>query len=201
MTFRRMRRDRRRPQPTTDRRSPEARLEAMVAEKNVERRLRTFDRIRDDLDAKQNVAEWIAAVATLRDRLIVGEAETCHLAFALAESGVFDAAQKDAELVRIADEIRTIEQSHGLRDDESFHEDDAPQEWLELNAAWGARADQIIAQLFRDGGVADLATMYADRRAQFDERAEEGDKRLWGELDEDPDDDPGSWRGVNPHGV
>src|SRR3954466_1050433 len=89
MTYRRIRRQLRRPKPTTDSRPPEARLEAMVREANEDRRHRMFERILDDLDASQAVVPWLNAVATLRDRLIIGEPETCHLAAMFAESAMF----------------------------------------------------------------------------------------------------------------
>src|SRR5438045_1162892 len=61
------RRRARRPAPTTDQRSPEARLEAMVREPNPERKHRTFARILDDLDAKPEPEPepWLDAARTL----------------------------------------------------------------------------------------------------------------------------------------
>lgn len=184
MTMRRFRRQRRRPAATTDRRSPELRLEAMAREKNDERRRRMLDRLLDDLATGSSVLEWMAATSTLRDRVVIGEDETYHLALLLAEESIYGNEIVDPELVRLGAEIDAIEEAHGLRANETFVEEDAPAEWLDLTGAWRARTDAMIATLMREGGLADVAQVFAQQRGKFDERATEGSRRLWG-SDED----------------
>jgi len=183
MTMRRFRRQRRRPAPTTDRRPPEVRLEAMIREQYDDRRLRMWDRILDEIEIEQNAAMWLAAASTLRDRLIIGDDETYHLAARLTEHALFR-GPGDAELLRIGDEIEAIGRAHGLAPGAAFPEGEAPDEWLQLDAAWGARADELMSQVMRDGGLADVADAFVRQRAKFDEREEEGRRRIWG------DDDP-----------
>lgn len=170
----------------------------MVREANEDRRHRMFERILDDLDASQAVVPWLNAIATLRDRLIIGEPETCHLAAMFAESAMFGAV-RDPELDRIVADMQNIERENGLRPDESYSLDDAPPDWLALNTEFESRADVLTAQLFRDGGLADLARMYVDRAAHFDDQCEEGRRRLW-ELPFDDDDVEEHPRGPNPAG-
>lgn len=169
----------------------------MVREASEDRRHRMFKRILDDLDANPALVPWLNAVATLRDRLIIGEPETCYLASMFAESAIFGAVG-DPELDRIVADMQNIERANGLRADESYSLDDAPPDWLALNTEWDARADVITAQLLRDGGLADLARMYVERRAHFDDQSEEGRGRLWELPFDDADDDVDVPRGPNP---
>ncbi|HEY4302917.1 MAG TPA: hypothetical protein VGM82_00510 [Gemmatimonadaceae bacterium] len=179
MTMRRFRRQRRRPAPTTDRRSPEERLEAMLRDQNIDRRERIMARIADDLDAAQDITPWLSAVSTLRDRLVVGEHEACFLAEVFVDSALVTAQDDDAELHRIGDELSAIEAADGLAPGESYATDAAPPTWTELNAAWQARADTIIAQSFRTAHLDDLATLFIERRSEFEARSEEGRARIF----------------------
>jgi hypothetical protein len=169
----------------------------MVRETNEDRRHRMFERILNDLDANPALVPWLNAVATLRDRLIIGEPETCYLASMFAESAIFGAVG-DPELDRIVADMQNIERANGLHPDESYGLDDAPPDWLALNTEWDARSDVITAQLLRDGGLGDLARMYVERRAQFDDRSEEGRSRLWELPFDDDHDDVNVPRGHNP---
>lgn len=175
MTMRRFRRMRRKPAPTTDARSADERLEALVREPNVERRERMMGRIREGLeDAPRTIAPWITAARTLADRLIIGFEAYQYLAYAFAECRLYDASQTDAELVRLAADIGAVERSHGLREDESFHADDAPEDWSALNSAWEKRADDIIAESLREGGAGEVAQAMIADRAAFDRTMDAG---------------------------
>ena len=154
----------------------------MVREEYEDRRYRMWDRILDEIETQQHGVAWLSAVSTLRDRLIIGEDETYHLASRLAEHALYYGAG-DAELLRIADEIEAIGRAHGLPTGAAFPEGEAPDEWVRLDAAWGARADELMAQLMRDGGLADVAEAFVRQRAKFDERDEEGRRRIWGDAD------------------
>jgi len=175
--MRRFRRQRRQPAPTTDRRPPEQRLEAMVREKNEERRWRMFARIRSDVDTASDVVPWLNGLSTLRDRLIVSEDETYFLAEIFAESSIFG-AQGDPELDRFAAELKAIEAAHGLADDESYYTSDAPDDWSAVNAASDAHIDNEMAKRMREAGLGDIAAIFVDARAKFDERASEGRRRI-----------------------
>src|SRR3954454_23470744 len=98
MTMRRFRRQRRGPATTTESRAREARLEALVREQHDDRRRRMLERIGDDAERGGAAVEWMTAVSTLRDRLIIGEDETCFLARLLAESLLFAGDNPDPEL-------------------------------------------------------------------------------------------------------
>src|SRR4051812_12096867 len=126
MTMRRFRRMRRRPAATTDRRSPEERLEAMVREPNDDRRHRIFARIRDDLDARPEPGPWISAARTLSERLIISEDAFYYFTGMFVESIMYDASRNDAELVRLYDELEAIERANGLREGEAYLVDEAP---------------------------------------------------------------------------
>lgn len=186
--MRRFRRQRRRPAPTTDRRTPEQRLEAMIGEKNEDRRWRMFVRIRDDLDATQEVPAWLNGLSTLRDRLVASNDETYFLAEILAESALFG-EHVDAELKRLVDALKAIEAADGLADDESYFTDDAPEDWLEVNRAWDARANQVMAESMRKAGLGDVAKAFIEERAKFDERASDGRQRILPDSGDDAEFD------------
>jgi hypothetical protein len=181
------RRRQRRPQPTTDARSPEERLEAMIREPNRERALRTFDRILNDLDADPEPGPWLDAARTLRDRLIISENAYCYLGEKLTECVVARSTEIDAELKRIGEAIEAVEEAHGLRDDEYWLVDDGPDEWRELNDAWNRRADALVIARLRELHHDELADLRAERPPEFEQRAEHGRVDLWGD-DEEPVD-------------
>jgi hypothetical protein len=154
-----------------------------VREANPERATRMLVRIRHDLDDNPDPGPWIAAARTLSERLIISENAFHYFAEIFAECLLLSASGADPELVRIRDEMDDIERAHGLREDESWHLDDAPADWLQLNDAWNHRADQIVASSWRQLGNADLANLFEQNRGEFERRSEQGRIDLWGEDD------------------
>lgn len=144
-------------------------------------------RIRHDLDANVDPGPWIAAARTLSERLIISENSFYYFTELFTECVVFAASKSDPELCRIRDQMDEIEQSHGLRDDEFWHIDDAPDDWRDLNLAWDRRADEIVASSLRQLGHADLATLREQNPSEFERRGTQGRIDLWGE-DEELDD-------------
>jgi hypothetical protein len=186
MTMRRFRRMRRRPPPTTDTRSPDERLEALVRERNPDRRGRMMGRIHEDLEARpETIGAWITAARTLADRLIISFHAFHYFAAIFAEAGIMAASERDDELVRLANAIEAVERDHGLRDDESFHVDDAPDDWRALDAEWNSRADAIMAEIMRGAGHADVAEAMLRDRDAFDREVERGHHDIWPETDEE----------------
>src|SRR3954470_6194375 len=96
------RRRTRRPQPTTDARTPEQRLEALVREDNLDRAERMLMRIRDDLDATRSPGPWIDAARTLSERLIISDDALYYFSEMFSECVVFAAAETDPELQRLS---------------------------------------------------------------------------------------------------
>jgi hypothetical protein len=170
-----------RPQVTTDSRSPDERLESLVREPNLDRAERMIARIQDGLDDDPEPGPWIAAARTLSERLIISENAFYHLVGLFTECLIFAASGTDPELQRIRDEILAVQRAHGLRADESFYLDDAPEDWLAVNTKWDRRADAIIAARLRELGHADVATLLETDRDEFTRRAELGEAELWGD--------------------
>jgi len=146
-------------------------------------------RIRDDLDARPDAGAWIAAARTLSERLIISENAFYYFAELFTECLVLAASESDPELRRLRDEMEDIERAHGLRDDEYWHLDDAPDDWRVLNEAWDSRADAVVASHWRELGNADLADLLERSRSEFDRRTGQGRIDLWGE-DDDADEGP-----------
>lgn len=150
-----------------------------MRERAEERRERMMMRIREDLETAPDVIpEWARAARTLADRLIISHKAYFYLAYFFAECALYSASVSDPELVRLSAEVETIERSYGLREDESFHLDDAPEDWSALNDQWNARADLIIDGVLRAAGCADVAEAMRDRNA-FDTLTDEGRREIW----------------------
>jgi len=179
----------RRPPPTTDQRPPEVRLEAMVREPHRDRKERIIARIRTDLDDDPNPAPWLDSARTLWDRLIISEDTLQYLAEVFTECLVYRGSAEDPELVRLEEEMTAIERAHGLREDEYWHEEDAPADWVALEAEWNRRADEIVNSYLREAGHAALAEGRQKGRAELERRLEKGRTDLWGPDDEDYEDE------------
>ena len=169
--------------PTTDRRTPDERLEALVREPNQARSLRTLMRIRRDLDetSQPDPAPWLAAARTLSERLIISENSLYYFAEIFTECMVFSPAVADAELARIRGEMDRIEILYGLAEGQTWPVDKAPGEWRALNDEWNARAEAIIVATLRKAGHDDLADTREKNLREFDRRVAKGRIELFGE--------------------
>ena len=145
-------------------------------------------RIRQDLDARPEPGEWIAAARTLSDRLIISFDTLYFFAELFTECLLFEASGADPELATIESEMETVERAHGLREDEYWHVDDAPEDWLVLNDAWERRAREIVAAALRSCGQSDLAEDHERRPKEFERRSEKGRLDLWPEEAEEFED-------------
>ena len=136
------RRRARRPQPTTDRRPPEQRLEALVREPNR---------------SPTPHLPLPAGARTLSERLLISEDSFYYLSSLFTDCLVLAASDSDPDLCRIRAEMDDIERAHGLGEDEFWYIDEAPADWQQLNDAWNSRADVVLATALRELGHADLA--------------------------------------------
>ncbi len=174
---------RRRPQATTDRRTPDERLEAFFHEPALDRRERIFDRIRDDLFESRDVTPWIRAARTLADRLIISDDAAYYLGVMFGDVIVLHAAEEDSELVRIDGELGAVERAKGLSPNDPKIVDKAPEEWQVLHRQWEARADSILAGCLREAGQSDIARVMETDRKEFDRRVEKGESEVWEDED------------------
>ena len=181
------RRRTRRPKPTTDTRSPEQRLEALIREPNPERAHRMLGRIIEDLEAKPEPGPWIAAARTLSERLIISEDAFYYLAQMFNESLLFAASVDDPELSRLRRGMEEIERAHGLREGEYWAIPEATDDWRELNDAWDRRSDELLNSSLRELEHGDLADLREQNPAEFEGRNAKGHSDIWGE-DEESDD-------------
>ena len=175
-----------RPQSTTDRRTPDERLEALVREPNKDRSTRTLMRIRHDLEEtpESDPAPWLSAARTLSERLIISENSLYYFAEIFTECMVFSASGADPELVRIRAEMDQVEIAYGLAEGQIWPVDQAPVEWATLNDAWNARADAIVVDTLRKTGHSDLADAREKNLRDFDRRMNKGRVELFGEDEE-----------------
>src|ERR1043165_9883707 len=178
------RRRARRPQPTTDQRTPEQRLEALVREPNPERADRMMARIRNDLDARPVIGPWIAGARTLSERLIISENAFYYFTELFTDNLMFEVSQTDGELCRLRDAMEAIERAHGLREGEYWLTFEGPDEWRVLDDEWNRRADVVVNSVLRELGHGDVADLREGDPAAFQERCAKGRVEIWGEEDE-----------------
>lgn len=78
------------------------------------------------------------------------------IAYSLIAQGCIAIGEKrfesDAVLAGISADIRKLEKKHGLKHDEIWLKGEAPDDVERLRAKWEQRADQIIADIFREYG-------------------------------------------------
>jgi hypothetical protein len=148
-----------------------------------------FARIREGLDADPKPGPWIAAARTLSERLIISDDTLYYLVEMLTECLVYSGSQSDPELVRIRDGMEAIERAHGLSDDEYWLVNEGPPEWQRLNEAWDRRAEEIVGRCLRELGHADIADLREKNPSEFDARSAKGHADLWGEDEENADDE------------
>lgn len=155
-----------------------------MREPNRDRARRMLMRIRQDLDARPEPDAWIVAARTLSERLIISFDALYYFAEVFTECLLLEASGADPELLRIESEMETVEQAHGLREDEYWHLDDAPEEWRALSDAWDLRAREIVAAALRSCGQSDLAEEFEHRPDEFERRSEKGRVEVFGEDEE-----------------
>jgi hypothetical protein len=182
LDMRRRMRPLRPPLRTVDRRPPEARLAAFLAERNPERARRIFSHIRDYVTVEPAV--WIGAARTLYGAGTITREVYSHFVSIFLD-GVMDRLHdQDPELVRLSDEMRAIEASHGLDELESFYIDEGPPEWREASAAWDRRARAVELEYLRAHGFGDLAADVENRRDDFDAKSDAGRRVVWPDSEE-----------------
>lgn len=183
------RRRTRRPQPTTDARSPEQRLEALVREQNRDRAVRSFRRIRDDLDAQpEAVRAWIDGARVLTERLVIGEDAFLYLAEMFLEAWTAHDAAHDPELCRLHDEMDAMERAAGLTEDETWLVHEAPDDWRARNDQWNARSLALTVERLRAWGYAETADLWEQKPNEFDRRTNKGRIEVLG-----PDPELDAW--------
>jgi hypothetical protein len=176
----------RRPEATTDTRSPDVRLEAFVHEKYDDRAERMWARILDGLDAVPEPGPWISAARTLSERLIISEDAFYWFAEGFMECIVLHASEKDAELHELRREMVEIERAHGLTEDQYWEPEQATDDWRALDERWNRRADAIVNETLRATGNADLADVREKEPAKYLERVTKGGEGLWAPREEEP---------------
>ncbi len=98
------------------------------------------------------------------------------------------ALEHDAEMLRLSEHMDRVKRAHGLDDDEHWYLDEAPAEWLELNAAWDRRDHALRAAALRDLGEEEPADLLERDPEGFGNRARVGYLEFWGARAEEARD-------------
>ena len=173
----------RREVPSVDRRPPEVRLATVLSERNPERRQRIFRQIRNDDHAEP--ATWIGAARTLHGAGTITRDVYWYFVTMFLDDVMDRMHDQDPELLRLSDEMRAIEASHGLDEDDSFFIDEGPADWREANASWERRAGEIVRGYLREHGFNDVADEMEHRREEFDACSSVGWREVWPESTSD----------------
>ncbi|HYW32005.1 MAG TPA: hypothetical protein VE869_10905 [Gemmatimonas sp.] len=164
----------------------------MISEPNRERAFRMLRHILSGLDAGAEPAPWIAAAGSLHAAGAISTEVLHYLVEKVCESLISRAVESDEELVALMQQIDVVERGHGLAEGESFYTDDAPDDWLALNASWEKRADAIVNEYLRAHGATEIADARVNRES-FDTQTLLGARSLWPHRF-DVDDEFGSGR-------
>ena len=142
-------------------------------------------RIREDLDGNPEPSPWIDAARTLSERLITSDDTFYYFVELFTECVIEAAMSSDAELTRLHAEMAAIERAHGLREDQYWRTNEAPDEWRALSEEWERHAERIVGAFLREHGHADVAALRAESSAEYERRADKGYTDLWGDSEED----------------
>ena len=123
--------------------------------------------------------EMMRLIQAMRDTGALEQNEAWHLLYWTLERMSDQWTQTDAELVRLTTEMEEIERSHGLGDDEYFHLDDAPADWLALSNAWDRRLNVIWAGELTTLGEPEMARLVVTDELHQDPRLAAGRARLF----------------------
>lgn len=172
----------RRPDATRsdDARPPLVRLRSLLVEPEAERARQIWRRILEELEETPEPGPWIAAARTLAAERLISDDAIHYFVEILLQCITGHAASHDAEMLRLYAEIDKVKRAHGLGDDEDWYIDEAPAEWLVLNAAWDARDRQIRVSTLRALGHHDLADLLEHDPDEFHRREGSGCVDVWG---------------------
>jgi hypothetical protein len=123
--------------------------------------------------------EMMRLVQAMRDTGALEQNEAWHLLYWTLERMSDQWTQTDAELVRLTAAMVAIERSHGLSDDEDFHLDDAPPDWLALSNQWDRRLNAIWAGEFMTLGESEMARLVITDELHEDPRLADGRASLF----------------------
>jgi hypothetical protein len=118
-------------------------------------------------------------VQAMRDTGALEQNEAWHLLYWILDQMSDQWTETDAELVRLTAAMKAIERSHGLADDEYFHLDDAPADWLALSNAWDRRLNIIWAGEFTTLGEPEMARLVLTDELHEDPRLAHGRASLF----------------------
>ena len=82
-------------------------------------------------------------------------------------------------LSAISKQLRDAERAHGLKDGEFLMVSDQPDDIRELNAKWSAVREALEAATLDELGCRDLAALYRNNRAKYDELREIGRRKFF----------------------
>ena len=93
----------------------------------------------------------------------------------LAEERFLDAHDK-GELADISNDMRVVEEAHGLKKGEFWTRSEGPAEWQELQDDYDHACAQITADLMSKMGENEMAELYLDDPEEFDHRCKAGQR-------------------------
>lgn len=126
--------------------------------------------------------EMMRLIQAMRDTGALEQNEAWHLLYWMLEQMSDQWTETDAELLRLTAGMEAIERSHGLADDEYFHLDDAPADFLALSNAWDRRLNAIWAGELTRLGESEMARLVLTDELHEDPRLADGRASLFREV-------------------
>lgn len=156
-------------------------LESVVREPNLKTARFMLEWICIWLGGSAHPAARIAAARRLSERLVISEDTFYYFVEQFTECVVSHGSEHDPELMRLYDEIKSIERAAGLGEDEVHSVHDAPPQLLALDDLWVQRAHHLVAEYLRTHGHADVASLIVGDYEAYSARTTAGRIALWGD--------------------
>lgn len=146
---------------------PLERLEAMLAERSLERaRKRHLYAVSQLIADGEPFEPWARAILVLRDRRAIGPHEALYFLTQFGDTEIRREYAKDDELRSLEDQISVLDLVHGLFVDlETAPE--PPDEWYELGRRKHARTEKLLAERLREFGESDFADLIEHSHSEF----------------------------------
>jgi len=127
------------------------------------------------------MAERVARrIQAMNEQGLFSTRERCFLIASLGDAIEPSRAREDPRFDEVDRAMDRVKREHGLTDEEDWHLDEAPEEYLALDREWRAIAERELAAWFESMGERELAYLIAHDHEALFERLDEGRRELAG---------------------
>jgi hypothetical protein len=155
------------PSPPKRRISAKERFEAVLSSATLEHAHELLSGMHILVDLFDKPDRWVSAIVQLRDAQAISTDESVFFLDLFLDNLVGEANETDPQLLDVANQLRSLEASHGVGEDEPWPFDPPP-EFSELNERWQRRADQIVVDYLRSQAANEAADLLERSRDDYE---------------------------------